>query len=389
MLPQRNYSMLDWWDLQTDENGTFNMLYLVRQSDYDSLKPKCGQFGSFPRNATHILSFETFLMQWVKKKWDSSSPKPLFSVYIFSENKKYQFSILAWGHDEKRNLCLLAVCCASYFTDDHPHKPNRNKAYIEKTESVGLRDVTFKKYHFSKTVSLTIAMKTAFTEYMGVLGCQVHLWAYPAEVNVDNNTVYDLLLPGAGKNRSEQVQRRTQKDLLELYIKGYQYFGITPKPFQLDIVLPQMADIPIFLSNKDNDDGDGLDVKQAEFDEAVGRDIKQFKEALANRFNQIKEQSNAINKRLEESTLILCSQYCIFSSNEKENSFVPLIKISHYNSPKLDDENALPIKLKTLNFHTLDKVVESSQQLSKFLEEVLKVKLLDFNGDVNNRVSQR
>ena len=44
---------------------------------------------------------------------------------------------------------------------------------------------------------------------------------------------------------------------------------------------------------------------------------------------------------------------------------------------------------KTLNFHTLDKVVESSQQLSKFLEEVLEVKLLDFNGDVNNRVSQR
>lgn len=375
MQHQQNFSALDWWALQTDGIAE---VYLVKRSDYDSLEPKGIGSRRVSVDTIFTLSFESFLKQWIQKKWQPSRVKPLFSVYIDSstDRSKYQFSILASGHDDKRNLCLLAICCASYFTDKYPHKPNRNKAYIEKTESVGLRDPIFKKYHFNEVVSLTIAMKTAFVEYMGVLGCEVHLWAYPAEVNADDNLIYDLLLPGSSKNRSEKVQQRTQTDLLQVYVNGYEYFGITPRHFQLDIVLPKMADIPVFLNN---DDGyDELDVKQAEFDEAVGSDIKKFKKELEKSLAEIKEQSNAINKRLKESTLILGSQYYISSSKENENSYIPIIKIPDYNYPKLD-ENILQEKLKTLYFYPLDKVVESTQKLFAFLNDELKVENLDFN----------
>jgi hypothetical protein len=136
-----------------------------------------------------------------------------------------------------------------------------------------------------------------------------------------------------------------------------------------------MADIPVFLND---DDGGELDVKQAEFDEAVGSDIKKFKEELKNKLDQIKEHSNAINKRLRESTLILESQYCIFSCNKDENSYMPRIKM-----PDRDycdhDKNILLDELKQMDFYTLDKVVESSKTLSIFLKEKLRVELLDFN----------
>ena len=374
MLFQSLFSKLDWWNLQTAEDG--RELYLVRQSAYASLEPKgLRAMRKYPHSTTHTLSFEKFLEQWVQKKWNSTNRKPLFSVYIYADRGRYQFSILAWGYDNEGNLCLLAVCCAFYFTDEHHIGPNQNKAYIVKTESVGLQGDMFKNYHFNETVSLTIAMKTAFVEYMGVLGCQVHLWAFPAEVGVENNIIHDLLLPGAGRNRSEKVQRRTQEDLLMVYVNGYEHFGIAHEPFQLDIVLPQMADIPVFLND---DDGGELDVKQAEFDEAVGSDIKKFKEELKNKLDQIKEHSNAINKRLRESTLILKSQYCIFSCNKDENSDIPRIKMpdpDYYHH----DKNILLNKLKQMNFHTLDKVVESSKTLSIFLKEELMVKFLDFN----------